>query len=120
MMVNKKWMIGGILVLVLLGTTSITFTIGHPTIAQTNHTNGDYRENHKGYLMSQLTEEQREIFSQRMQEIKELREAGASQEEMREAKLQLMEELGIDIDETPCGMMNGIGKEFMKGYQAGR
>ena len=51
-----------------------------------------------GYLRDQLTDEQKEELSEKMQE---LRESGASREEIIEAKLKLLEEFGIDIDKIP-------------------
>ncbi len=55
-----------------------------------------------GYLMDQLTEEQRKELSKKMQE---LRESGASHEELMEARLKMLEEFGIDIDEIPNPIM---------------
>jgi len=49
-------------------------------------------------FMDQLTEEQREELQEKMQE---LRESGASREEMMEARLKLLKEFGIDMDELP-------------------
>lgn len=53
----------------------------------------------------QLTEEQRELLSQKMQE---LRDSGATREEMREAMQQLLDEWGIDTEN--CGMMRTKGR----------
>lgn len=116
MKTNKKWIMGALFALLFVGTTFAVFATEQLTIAQTNWTTYNHGENHKGRFMNQLTEEQREIFSQRIQEIKELKESGASQEEMREAKLQLMEELGIDINETSRGMMKWA---WRKGFKRG-
>ncbi len=55
----------------------------------------------------QLTEEQREAL---MQKIQELKDAGATHEEIQEATQQFMEELGIDMD--ACEMKGpGHGSE---------
>jgi hypothetical protein len=62
---------------------------------------------HRAYagLSDQLTEEQKELLSQKMQELKD---SGATREEMREAIRQLLEEWGIDTEN--CGMMNPKGR----------
>ncbi len=98
MMRNKKWIIGSLLAILLVGTAFATFAIAKPISEQTNWTSNDNRGNHRDPFMSQLTDEQRETLFQKMQE---LRESGASREEIREAMSQLMEELGINIDEIP-------------------
>jgi len=59
---------------------------------------------------NQLTEEQREALNQK---IEELREAGATPEEIREAVQQYTEELGIDIE--PFGIGEGFGHRGLYG-----
>ena len=61
-----------------------------------------------GGCHDQLTEEQREAAKQKIQE---LQDAGATDEEIREAMQQFMEELGINTEE--CGMR--VGQKGMGG-----
>jgi DNA-binding transcriptional regulator YhcF (GntR family) len=54
-----------------------------------------------GFFSDQLTEEQQEALHQLIQE---LRDSGATPEEIREAVMQFLEEQGIDTEEMPLGM----------------
>ena len=66
---------------------------------------GERQRGFPGGCLDQLTEEQREALNQI---IEELRDAGATHEEIREAIQQFLEEQGIDTEE--CLEMKGPGE----------
>jgi hypothetical protein len=66
-----------------------------------------FGQNGRGGCFDQLTEEQREAVKQKIQELKD---AGATPGEIKEAMQQFMEELGINMED--CGMKgHGHGTE---------
>ncbi len=97
-MISKKWL--GIL-LALMFTLSIGIVFSY-----TNGATKWHGKTHKSCFMNELTEEQKEAFFQAMMELKE---SDLSYEEMKEEKLRIMEELGINMDETSCGMWKKTG-----------
>ncbi|MBU7016790.1 MAG: hypothetical protein HXS44_04730 [Theionarchaea archaeon] len=64
-------------------------------LSYSNHTGGPGEGHHAGCIGDQLTEEQKEALSQLMQD---LRDAGATPEEIQEAIQQFLEEQGIDTE----------------------
>jgi len=112
MKINKK---STILVVLIIAAIGIPFAI-----AQTGDKEGCLWKG-KGYgdhsMFKDLTEEQKEAMFEQM---KELKESHASWEEIKEAKLEMMEELGIKVDETSWENHKGFkkfGKHWKGKYQ---
>ncbi|MBC8500229.1 MAG: hypothetical protein H8D38_00500 [DPANN group archaeon] len=107
--------IGAVLVLSLVAFMGIGFATNGTNGIKSWHGFGMHGENHEEGadhmancpMHNSLTEEQKEAISEKMTELKE---QGASSEEIRTAMQSLFEELGIEHNEGGCG-----GHGFMGG-----
>ncbi len=98
MMKNKKWIGASLLVIALIAAGIVSaFTLADETTQRP-------RKDSAGCL-DQLTEEQREALDQMIQELKD---AGATHEEIQEAVQQYLEEQGINMEDCR-GTMEGFG-----------
>jgi len=100
----KTKIIAGLLVLALVATTIGVVSARNP-YRFSNPMTADERPIGQCW-MNNLTDEQRQEIRQTMQE---LRESGATREEIRVAIQELMEEMGIDMEENPCMRMDRLG-----------
>ncbi len=89
-MISKKWLLISFIVFILGVGLAFAF-------AQTNGIKKWHGD--KSCFNEQLTDSQKEAFYEAMQELKG---SDLSYEEMKQAKLDLMEELGIEFDKTSC------------------
>jgi hypothetical protein len=84
----------------LLIILAFVFILGIGLVFAFSQTNGKwYGKTHKSCFDNSLTAEQKEAFFEAMQELKG---SELSYEEMKEAKLQIMQEM--EMDSTSCGM----------------
>ena len=68
------------------------------TIFASNDGRKNFSQGPRQPWLAELTDEQKEELKQTIEDMKE---AGATHEEIREARLKLLEEFGIDMDELP-------------------
>ncbi len=106
-MIRKKLLI--ILAFVFILGISLVFAF-----SQTNGIHKWYGKTHKSCFDNSLTAEQKEAFFEAMQELKD---SELSYEEMKEAKLQIMQEMGMDS--TSCGMWGAKWKHGSNKHGSG-
>ena len=101
----------------LLIISALVFILGIGLVfafSQTNGINKWHGKNHKGCFDNSLTAEQKKAFFEAMQELKD---SELSYEEMKEAKLQIMQAMGMDS--TSCGMWGAKWKYSSKEHGLG-